>query len=211
MKGILITFEGTDGCGKSTQIRFLKAHLEQKGHAVLVSREPGGTAAGEKIRQILLNDDHTNISPLCELFLFEAARAQHMAEVVFPALEQGKIVILDRFIDSSYAYQGIARGLGGEMVELLNNYAVSGRQPDLTLLLSLPPKAAFQRKGGRDNGDRMEQAGEEFFKKVRQGYELAAQKNPERIAVINVEGAKDQTHMKIVARVEKCLEEIQHE
>lgn len=207
MKGFLISFEGTDGCGKSTQIRLLAEKLKREGKDVLVSREPGGCRIGEKIREILLNAENREISSLCELFLYEAARAQHMQEIVFPALEAGKIVILDRFVDSTYAYQAYGRGLERETVEHLNTFAVSGRYPDITLLLALSPKEAFCRKGGREDGDRMEQAGDSFFQRVQSGFEEAARKYPERICVVNVESSKEETHRKIYGSVKAILGE----
>ncbi len=204
--GLLISFEGTDGCGKSTQIKMLAEYLEKKKYDVLVSREPGGCRIGENIREILLNADNTELSPLCELFLYEAARAQHMAETVLPALDEGKIVILDRFIDSTYAYQGFGRQLGEENVRLLNNIAVSGRLPDITLMLELPPQEAFKRKGGNDVSDRMEMAGDDFFERVRDGFNSAVKAFPERIKVIQVEGTREETHTKICECIDKILE-----
>ncbi len=204
--GMLISFEGTDGCGKSTQIKMLAEYLEAKGHDVIVSREPGGCRIGEKIREILLDAENAELSPMCELFLYEAARAQHMAEVVFPALEAGKTVILDRFIDSTYAYQGFGRGLGANNAQILNALAVSDRLPDITLLLWLSPEEAFRRKGGNDASDRMEMAGDDFFARVRAGFEDAARKFPERIKLIDVAGTREETHQKICRCVDSALE-----
>lgn len=207
MKGYLISFEGTDGCGKSTQIKLLKEHLENSGYTVTVSREPGGSKVGEKIREILLSKENTEISPMCELFLYEAARAQHAAEIIEPALERGEIVILDRFTDSTFAYQGFGRNLGEKCVETLNSYAVGDNIPDLTLMLKLPPEAAFVRKGGNDKSDRMEMAGDDFFKRVEKGFERAAEKFSDRIKIINVAGTKAKTHKKICDCVDKMLGE----
>ncbi len=207
MKGFLISFEGTDGCGKSTQIRMLAEKLIKEGREVVVSREPGGCRIGEKIREILLDAENRELSPSCELLLYEAARAQHMQQIVFPALESGKVVILDRFIDSTYAYQAYGRGLDPAKVEAFNSFAISGRYPDVTLLLALAPNAAFERKGGRDEKDRMEQAGREFFQRVQIGFEEAAQKYPERIFVMNVESTREETHRKIYKQVKKILGE----
>lgn len=210
MKGFLISFEGTDGCGKSTQIRLLAERLMKEGREVVVSREPGGCRIGEKIREILLDAENKELSPACELLLYEAARAQHMQQVVLPALESGKIVILDRFVDSTYAYQAYGRGFEKKAVEKLNTFAVNGRFPDLTLLLALSPQAAFRRKGGRDEGDRMEQAGKEFFLRVKQGFEAAAEKYPDRIFIVNVESSKEDTHKKIYKRIEALVGEGLH-
>lgn len=207
MKGFLISFEGTDGCGKSTQIRLLAEKLKKEGKDVLVSREPGGCRIGEKIREILLDAENRELSSVCELLLYEAARAQHMQQTILPALEKGTVVILDRFIDSTYAYQAYGRGLDAATVEYLNTFAVNGRYPDITLLLALSPGEAFRRKGGRENGDRMEQAGDQFFQRVQSGFEEAARKYPERICVINVESSKEETHRKIYRRIQTLLGE----
>ncbi len=206
MSGLLISFEGTDGCGKSTQIKLLASYLNAKGREVVVSREPGGCPVGEKIRNILLNADNSEISSKCELLLYEAARAQHMSEVVLPALEENKIVILDRFIDSTLAYQGYGRQLGEECVDNFNLFAIDGRVPDITLMLELPPEAAFKRKGGNDKKDRMEMAGKEFFDRVKAGFDEIASKNTKRIVRVNVEGNCEQTHKKICALIDKLLE-----
>ncbi len=207
-KGILISFEGTDGCGKSTQIRLLTDYLKEKGREVVVSREPGGCRVGEKIRKILLSAENSEISPMCELFLYEAARAQHMQEVIEPALNQGKIVILDRFIDSTFAYQGFGRQLGEECVDVFNKFAINNRYPDVTLLLQLSPELAFKRKGGNDTKDRMEMAGDQFFKRVREGLECAAEKYSDRIIKVNVEGTCEETHKKICNIINSVLEKI---
>lgn len=205
-KGLLISFEGTDGCGKSTQIKLLSEFLKKNGREVVVSREPGGCRVGEKIRKILLNAENSEISPMCELFLYEAARAQHMHEVIEPALESGKIVILDRFIDSTFAYQGFGRELGEECVDFFNRYAINSKYPDITLMLELPPELAFKRKGGNDTKDRMEMAGESFFERVGKGLERASEKYPERIVKVNVEGTCEETHDKICKLINNLLE-----
>ncbi len=205
-KGLLISFEGTDGCGKSTQIRLLSEYLKSKGKSVVISREPGGCKVGEKIRNILLNAENVEISPMCELFLYEAARAQHMSQVIEPALNEGKIVILDRFIDSTFAYQGYGRQLGEECVDLFNKYAINHRYPDITLMLTLKADDAFKRKGGNDTKDRMEMAGDDFFKRVDEGLKRASEKYSDRIIKVNVEGTCDETHKKICALIDKLLE-----
>ena len=206
-KGFFISFEGTDGCGKSTQIKLLAEYLKSKGREVVISREPGGSPVGEKIREILLNADNVEISSMCELFLFEAARAQHMDQIVMPALNEGKIVILDRFIDSSIAYQAFGRQLGVECVETFNHYAIGGRYPDVTLMLELSPETAFVRKGGNDVKDRMEMTGNEFFKRVGEGLSFAAEKYSDRIIRVNVEGTCEETHAKICEIVDRAIGE----
>ena len=207
-KGILISFEGTDGCGKSTQIRLLAEYLKGKGREVVISREPGGCRVGEKIRKILLNADNSEIAPMCELFLYEAARAQHMFEVIEPALAKGKIVILDRFVDSTFAYQGFGRQLGEECVDIYNKYAINNNYPDITLMLQLSPELAFKRKGGNDTKDRMEMAGESFFERVNIGLEKAAEKYNNRITKVNVEGTCEETHREICSIIDSLLERI---
>ena len=186
----------------------LTEYLKKRGREVVVSREPGGCRVGEKIRKILLNADNSEISPMCELFLYEAARAQHMSEVIEPALKEGKIVILDRFIDSTFAYQGFGRQLGEECVDVFNRYAINEKYPDVTLLLQLSPELAFKRKGGNDTKDRMEMAGESFFKRVDTGLERAAEKYSDRIIKVNVEGTCEETHKKICNIINKALEKI---
>lgn len=206
-KGFFISFEGTDGCGKSTQIKLLADYLKSKGREVVISREPGGCPVGEKIREILLNAENVEISSMCELFLFEAARAQHMAELVVPALNEGKIVILDRFVDSTLAYQGFGRQLGVECVETFNHYAIGGRYPDVTLMLELSPETAFARKGGNDIKDRMEMTGDDFFTRVGEGLSFAADKYVDRIIRVNVEGTCEETHAKICEIIDKVIGE----
>lgn len=205
--GILISFEGTDGVGKSTQIKMLKEYFESKGMKCLVSREPGGSKIGEKIRSILLSDENSEMTPLCELFLYEAARAQHMRETVLPALKSGKVVILDRFIDSSFAYQGCGRQLGEDNVDTINRIAIENRLPDLTFLLKMTPEAAFARKGGRDKHDRIELSGNEFFERVEQGFDHAAEKYKNRIFTVDASGTRESTQDAIRKYVDAFLEE----
>ena len=149
MKGLFITFEGIDGCGKSTQTSLCKAWLEELGREVLLVREPGGTKLGERIREILLDKKNSSMAPMTELFLFEAARAQIVEETIKPALAEGKVVICDRFFDSSYAYQGCARGLGPEMVSRLNMDATGGLAPDVTFFLDISVEDAVKRRNTR--------------------------------------------------------------
>ena len=146
--GLFITFEGIDGCGKSTQIKLLTGYLDEKGRDYLLVREPGGTVIGEKIRSILLDKENYEMSPAAELLLFEAARAQIVEEKIRPAVEAGKVVICDRFYDSTFAYQGVARDLGEDVVISLNDIATSGLAPDITFLLDLSVKDAFARRNG---------------------------------------------------------------
>ena len=162
-KGVFITFEGADGCGKTTQIKLLDEYLKNKGYKTLVTREPGAKGLGEKLREILLNYDG-EVSSTCESFLFLADRAQHVDCIIKPALENGTIVLCDRHIDSTVAYQGYGRGLNLEQIKKLNNIATSGLKPDLTLVFDVDIETSSARVG--DNKDRMESAGKEFFERV---------------------------------------------
>jgi len=176
MKGIFITFEGIDGCGKSTQCELLKNYLEGIGKEFIFVREPGGTVIGERIREILLDKKNTQMTARTELLLFEAARAQITDEVIKPALDEGKIVLCDRFFDSSSAYQGMARGMGMDFVAGLNMAATGGLQPDITFFFDISAEEALERRGKRgEASDRIELAGLKFQEDVRKGYlELAA-------------------------------------
>ncbi|HPO12935.1 MAG TPA: dTMP kinase [Candidatus Hydrogenedentes bacterium] len=184
MSGRFITFEGVEGCGKSTQIELLKTHLESKGHRVLVTREPGGVPIAEAIRSVLLDTRHTAMSPIAELLLYEAARAQIVEEIIRPALEKGCIVLCDRFADSTTAYQGAGRGLPMEEIERLHHLATQGVWPDLTFVLDLPVEQGLARARNRGRADRMEQQALEFHQRVRQGYLDIAAREPGRVKVI---------------------------
>ena len=184
-QGIFITMEGPDGSGKSTQIELLKQYLEKEGFNVLITREPGGTAISEAIREIILNKDFTEMSLVTEMLLYASARAQLIHEVVGPALEKGQAVISDRFVDSSLVYQGIARGLGVEKVYEVNKNAIGKYMPDVTFLLDLPAEEGIKRKKGQKELDRMEMEGIEFHMKVAQGYRDMADRFPDRIKVVD--------------------------
>ncbi len=184
-KGIFITMEGPDGSGKTTQIELLKKELEQSGYKVTITREPGGNRISEAIRGIILNKDYSEMSPVTECLLYASARAQLIAEVVGPRLENGEAVISDRFVDSSLVYQGIARGLGIETVYEINKIAIAGYMPDATFLLDLTAEEGIRRKKDQKELDRMELAGLEFHKKVAEGYRTLAERFPERIQVID--------------------------
>lgn len=181
-KGLFITFEGADGCGKTTQLNLLKEYLENNGYEVVLTREPGGKGLGEKVREILLNYDG-EVSNRCESFLFLADRAQNIDIIVNPAIEQGKIVLCDRHTDSSVAYQGYGRGLDINQINTLNNLATNNKKPDLTLVFDVDIETSMQRVGNEK--DRMESAGKEFFNRVRNGYLELAKQEPDRIKVID--------------------------
>ena len=186
MKGLFITFEGIDGCGKSTQCELLKNYLEGLGKAFIFVREPGGTVIGERIREILLDKKNTQMTPRTELLLFEAARAQITDEVIRPALESGKIVLCDRFFDSSSAYQGMARGMGMDFVASLNMAATGGLKPDVTFFFDISAEEALARRGKRgEASDRIELAGLKFQEDVRNGYLELAKNSDGRIVTLD--------------------------
>lgn len=196
MRGYFVTFEGCEGSGKSTQLRLLSERLEAAGADFIMTREPGGSAISERIRSIILDGSNTAMCDECEALLYAAARVQHLKEIILPALEAGKLVICDRYVDSSLAYQGIARGLGEEYVAAINSFAFGEGAPDLTVFLNIPPDRAFARKNGADKDDRIEQLGLEFHKKVYAGYLALAAKYP-RICPVDCSGTKEQTAQKI--------------
>lgn len=181
-KGLFITFEGADGCGKTTQLNLLKDYLEQKGKDVVVTREPGAKGLGEHVRKILLNYEGV-VSDRCESFLFLADRAQNIDVIVKPAIEEGKIVLCDRHTDSTVAYQGYGRGLDLDEINMLNNLATGNRKPDLTLVFDVDIETSMRRVG--QEKDRMEQSGNEFFNRVRNGYLAIAKNEPDRVKVID--------------------------
>ena len=181
-KGLFITFEGADGSGKTTQLNNVKNFLEEKGFDVVVTREPGSLELGQKIRNILLHYDGV-VADRCEIFLFLADRAQHVETFIKPAIEQGKIVLCDRHTDSTIAYQGYGRNQDIELLKKLNEIAVNGLKPDLTMLFDVSTETAQERVGSEK--DRMESAGIEFHRKVRQGYLELYKENPDRIKLIN--------------------------
>lgn len=186
MNGIFITFEGIDGCGKSTQCELLKDYLEGIGKEFIFVREPGGTVIGERIREILLDKKNTQMTSRAELLLFEAARAQITEEVIKPALEQGKIVLCDRFFDSSSAYQGMARGMGMDFVASLNMAATGGLKPDITFFFDISVEEALARRGKRgEASDRIELAGIKFQEDVRKGYLQIAEESEGRVVTID--------------------------
>lgn len=182
--GFFISFEGVEGCGKSTLMESLAQRLEARSLPVVRTREPGGTPAGERIRDLVLDARHESLSPLSELFLMLASRAQVVAEVIRPALERGDIVLCDRYGDASTAYQGVGRGLGLERVEELNRLATGELYPDLTFLVDLDPEEGRRRIGGRGR-DRMEQEASAFHLRVREGYRELAQRHPERFVTLD--------------------------
>lgn len=199
MKGTFITFEGCEGAGKSTQIRLLSQYLAELGKECVVTREPGGSAISEAIRAVILDGKNTAMTDECEALLYAAARAQHLSDTVLPALEAGKTVLCDRYIFSSFAYQGYGRGLDMGFLRAVNSFALQGHMPDITLFLDIPPRSAFERKHGADQNDRIEQAGEAFHARVYQGYLRLAEEYPGQIVCVDCSGTKFETNEKIRA------------
>ena len=200
---MFISFEGIEGCGKSTQVARLAAWFEARGRKVLRVREPGGTRLGEAVRALLLGIEHEGPVPEAEMLLFAASRAQLMATVVLPALERGEVVLCDRFVDSSYVYQGRARGLGVERVAAVNHIATRGVLPTLTILLDLTVAAGRARLASRGEGiDRIEAEGLEFHEAVRQGYLDMAARAPERFAIVDGSRSPDEVHEAVLAAVQ---------
>lgn len=205
MKGLFITIEGSDGSGKSTQIELLKSYLQTKEYDFIFTREPGGTVISEAVRDIILNKDYMEMSDVTESLLYAAARAQHVNELIIPSLEDGKMVICDRFVDSSIAYQGYARGLDIESIEMVNNYATRGIQPDLTILLDIDVENALKRKKKQKELDRMELEKLDFHRKVSDGFKELAIINPNRIKLIDANRTIDEVHKEIIELIEKKI------
>jgi thymidylate kinase len=203
-KGLFITFEGPDGSGKTTQIERLKAFLSEKGYDAVLTREPGGTAISEKIREIILDKNNAEMDYMTEALLYAASRAQHVAQVIMPALNQGRTVICDRFMDSSIVYQGYGRKLG-DCVRVINEYAVRGCLPDITFLLKLDPEIGKNRIKA-DEQDRLELEKLEYHKAVFQAYQGLEHHYPERIIGIDATGSIDEIGRKIREHIEKILD-----
>lgn len=203
--GIFITMEGPDGAGKSTQIDLLRVYLLQKGYDIIVCREPGGTVISEAIREVILNRDYKNMGHMTELLLYAAARAQLVEEVIQPALDQGKVVICDRFIESSAVYQGIARGLGVDLVYEVNQFAVGNAMPDITILLDVDAETGIGRKKQQAELDRMESEKLEFHRKVVEGYRLLAERDKNRMVKIDGRNSIEEIHRQIKVAVDDAL------
>lgn len=199
---MFITFEGADGCGKTTQLNLLKDYLENKGLDVVLTREPGGKGLGEHIRKILLTYDGP-VSDRCESFLFLADRAQNIDVIVKPAIEQGKIVLCDRHTDSTVAYQGYGRGLDIDEINKLNNLATGGKKPDLTFVFDVDIETSMKRVGKEK--DRMESSGKDFFNRVRQGYLELAKLEPKRIKVVDSTKSIEEVHQKVIEIIEQYI------
>lgn len=204
MKGLFIVMEGPDGSGKTTQINLLKEYLEEAGYECLITREPGGTVIGEEVRQLILNPEHKEMSPVTEMLLYAASRAQLVHEVIGPALEEGKIVISDRFVDSSIVYQGIARKLGISTVSAVNAPGIGIYRPDGIFFIDLSEAEGLRRKKEEKNLDRMEQEGIDFHHMVSEGYRKVLSGRPE---VMKIDGGRsiDTIQKKIRNHVDELL------
>ena len=203
MRGLFITLEGGDGAGKSTQIRNIKSFFEMKGLVVVHTREPGGTQISEKLRDILLDSHNTEMDAVTEMLIYAASRAQHVRELVKPALDEGSVVICDRFLDSSIAYQAYGRGLG-DMVKIVNSYATDGLTPDITFWMDIDPDAGKERVSKMGDFDRLEMEARDFHYRVYEGYKAIAQSEPDRIKRIDASRSVEE----ISAEIIKYLEEI---
>ena len=201
-RGRLIALEGPDGSGKTTQIQLLEKHLKELGYEVVRTREPGGTEISEKIREIILDNDNCNMSYMCEALLYAASRAQLVSEVIKPALDLGKIVICDRFVYSSMVYQGIGRGLGLERIKSMNEAALDGLEADLIFMITIPYEEGLNRKKLQKTLDRLENSGNEFHKKVFDGY-LDICRKYGKIEVIDGNRNVDVIHKDIISIIKK--------
>lgn len=207
MTGKFITIEGTDGAGKTTQINLLTKYLKKRGYEVILTREPGGTAIGEKIRELLLDCGNSEMLSITEVLLYVASRVQHLNEIILPAVNIGKIVICDRFVDSSIAYQGFGRELGIEMIEKINAVAIGNVNPDITFYLDINPTSGIDRKK-REYGhtlDRMEHEKLDFHKRVSQGYKVLCERYPQRIKKIDAGKNIQEVHRQIVDEISNIL------
>lgn len=207
MSGLFITIEGPEGAGKTTVLEHIVKELRKQGHPVVQTREPGGIAIAEQIRSVILNKDNTSMDARTEALLYAAARRQHLIEKVVPALQEGSIVLCDRFVDSSLAYQGHARGLGMDEVASINAFAIDGVMPQLTLLFDVRPEvglARIHRHDGREV-NRLDLEDLSFHQKVREGYLKLAQSHKERIVVIDAEQHQENVYEEVLAQIAKVL------
>lgn len=206
---LFVTFEGPEGCGKTTQLRLLADYLREQGHDVLTTREPGGTAISDRVRSILLDPVNTDMRPACEFLLFSAARAQHVEQVIRPHLAKNGIVLCDRYADSSLAYQGYGHQLDLKVLRVITRFATAGLVPDLTLYLDLPVEIGLSRKtrGGNDAWNRMEQKELAFHLRVRLGYRALVAQEPQRWAVIDAERDRETVQDTVRQLVKERLQE----
>ena len=207
---LFITFEGIEGCGKTTQISHLTSYLKRTHRPFLLTREPGGTEMGEKIRQILLSSENARLEPVAELFLYAAARVQHFRQVIHPALKEGKIVLCDRYADATLSYQGFGRGLDLDWIEEIHARSVENAKPDLTFLLDLPVEEGLRRAWERlekdqTKEDRFEKEAVDFHQRVREGYLTLARKESQRIIILDGRKDEQSLHREIVSHLSSKL------
>ena len=201
---MLITFEGIEGCGKTTQIELLSDYLTGKGHSVVKTREPGGTGFGEALRELLLKRG-MNVGPLCELLVFMAMRAQHVDEVILPAIQDGKIVLCDRFTDATYAYQGSGRKIDTGIIDTLNTMVTKGIRPNLTILLDITVEKGLRRRAASSDMDRIEEEKISFHQKVKKAYDRMAQEDPKRFFIVDANLKIGAVHDLIKTKVNNTL------
>lgn len=205
MKGKFITVEGTDGSGKSTQLKLLMDYLGTKKCDVVFTREPGGTEISEKIRDVILDINNKEMTDMTEALLYAAARAQHVQQKIIPAINEGKVVICDRFVDSSIAYQGAARGLGTDNIMQINRFALNGIMPDLTLFFDLPPEKGILRKKNEKELDRLESEKLDFHVNVYEGYKKLCSQYPDRIKVISADDTVENINRQVIEIIDGLL------
>ncbi|MEJ2314214.1 MAG: dTMP kinase [Nitrospirota bacterium] len=204
--GLFISFEGIEGTGKSTQARLLRDWLEAQGMEAVLTREPGGTGIGKKIRQVLLDANHGGMDPLTELLLYAADRRQHMTEEILPSTGKGLVVITDRFSDSTRAYQGRARGIGPRVLEKIDKLATGGLKPDLTILLDMDVFEGLSRNRSANKSDRLELEEISFHEKVRKAFLDIQRAEPERVKLVDATGTVEEVHGRVVKVVREFLE-----
>lgn len=207
-EGIFLSLEGSDGCGKTTQLGLLTDYIKRLGGNVVLTREPGGTPIAEKIREIILSVENTGMSDACEALLYAASRAEHVDKVIIPAIRRGDMVLSDRFVDSSIAYQGFGRELSEEFVRQINNWATQRCMPDATLFLDMDPDAALRRRCAAGAPDRLESEKNEFFRTVYAAYDAMRHAEPERFYSVNADQTAEQVHADVLAAVRRALSDI---
>ena len=205
MSGLFITLEGTDGSGKTTQINRLKEYFSERGYRVVCTREPGGTPIGEKIREIIIDKNNSEMANITEALLYAAARAQLVNEVIEPVLKDGGVVISDRFLDSSLVYQGFARGMGENFIKNINRAGVNSLEPDINFLLKLKPEDSIARKSKQAELDRLEAEKANFHQRVFDGYISLARRNKERIKIIDALKTEEDIHNEILNHIESFM------
>ena len=204
MRGLFITLEGPDGSGKSTMAGLIGEYLKEQGVDHVITREPGGTAIGEKIRGIIIDRENINMGPETEALLFAASRAQHVHEKILPSVEEGKVVVCDRFLLSSLAYQGVGRGLGIQEVKAVNEFGLRGMTPDLILFFHVDPEVTLLRKT-KEGGDRLEEEGGAFHREVYEGYMTLLEMYPDNVVVIDAEKSVEEVYAQTIAALAEVL------